>query len=63
MRTSTINERVETEFGAMHICITHEDGRITGGRIFAKRKLEGTQINDLVDALSDGLDQAIKAVR
>ena len=63
MREQAVTQKVQTPFRSMYVCLTHDDvGRITGGKIFDPRKEPDSTVAELVDALSDGLDQAIKAV-
>ena len=63
-RTRTVTQKAKTPFKSMYVVLTYDDsGHITGGKIFDRREEPESTVNGLVDALSDALDRAIKAVR
>jgi len=62
-RTTTITRKVRTEFGSMYIHVElDEHGRIVGGSISTPGKEPESQIHKLVETLSNGLDDACRAV-
>ena len=62
-REQSITQKIETPFRSMYVCLTHDnDGRVTGGKFFDPRKEPDSTVAELVDALSEGMDAAIKAV-
>ena len=63
-RNPTITQKVKTPFGSMYVHLVHDGhGRTTGGSISDPKKEPDAQVAILVDALSDALDAALKAVR
>ena len=60
-RAETTTQRVETEFGVMYVHIEVDAaGRPCGGSISHPYKDPEAKIPGLVEALSEGLDKAVK---
>ena len=60
-REQTVTQRVSTSFGSMFIHIDYDiEGHVCGGWISDKNKDPEAQIVGLVEALSEGLNKALK---
>ncbi len=59
-RYETTTQRVETEFGSMYFHIDRNASGIDGGWISWGQKDPQNKIAELVSALSDGLNKALK---
>lgn len=63
-RCHGLSQKVETKFGSMYIHFHFDnDGRPVGGWISHKNKDPNSQIVGLIEALSEGLNDVIKAAR
>lgn len=63
-RSHGLSQKVLTNFGSMHIHFHFDDeGRPVGGWISHKNKDPDSQIVGLIEALSEGLNEVIKATR
>lgn len=61
-RSLCITQKVKTDFGTAFIQIDlSEDGRPTGGRIATPGKSPESQVDQLIEAISNGLDAALAA--
>jgi hypothetical protein len=60
-RTNTITRKIKTEFGSMYVHIELDaTGRPVGGSISTPGKEPESQIAQLVETLSNGLDEALR---
>lgn len=63
-RSNNMIRKVKTPFGSMYIHVDYDaEGRIIGGSISDPRKEPEAQIAKLVEALSAGLNDALKGLR
>lgn len=63
-RTLCVTEKVKTQFGSMYVQVDHDEtGLPLGGRISSPGKEPDSQVQRLVDQLSDTLDAALRSVR
>jgi hypothetical protein len=62
MRALTTTQKISTAFGAAFIHIdVAGDGRVVGGAISHKWKEPNSEIAELIEAISDGLDDTLAA--